>query len=594
MEESVTGKVGEPQGREHGGFFSSARVFSLQLGEFIEVGGVRGYYIDLRMKAQDPGWAPAWVRPGEEYVDTCQWGLGSYERYLAGHGRRWLEEAVACGEYLLANQERNGPSVGGWRHSKPFPHTFPLRPGWVSAMAQGQGASLFVRLHDETEEDRFADAALRALLPLRVPSAEGGASAELHGHPFPEEYPTTPPSFVLNGGIFALWGLYDVWRGLGDDEAGRSLEGRHRRARPEPPPLGRGVLVALRPLPASDHEHRELVVPRPPHQPAEGARPDRAETRVCRDALPLRGLSGLAELPGAGVRGQGGVPPRRPAKGGPRASPSLERETSRLTDVLVLCYHAVSETWPAPLSVTPDSLTQQVEALLERGYVSAAFTSAVLDPPAPRTLAITFDDGFRSVVELALPILARLGVQATLFVPTEQVGADRLLTWPGIDGWLGGPFEQELMSVSWDDARRLASSGWEIGSHTCTHPRLTTLGAGELAGQLARSRERLEDELGRPCTSVAYPYGDVDARVARAAQDAGYAAGAALPSRFQAGARFEWPRVGVYHDDGMRAFSLKTAVGTRRLRASAAWPVVERVGRAARRGAHLRTSVRQR
>jgi hypothetical protein len=54
---------------------------------------------------------------------------------------------------------------------------------------------------------------------MSIPMAEGGLSALLDGRPFPQEYPTDPPSFVLNGGMFAMWGWYDVGRGLGDGES---------------------------------------------------------------------------------------------------------------------------------------------------------------------------------------------------------------------------------------------------------------------------------------------------------------------------------------------------------------------------------------
>jgi hypothetical protein len=91
-------------------------------------------------------------------------------------------------------------------------------------MAQGQGASLLVRLAAETGEDRFADAARRALGPLRVPVAEGGVSAPLDGRALPQEYPTDPPAHVLNGAIFALWGLHDAGAGLGDEAAARAFD----------------------------------------------------------------------------------------------------------------------------------------------------------------------------------------------------------------------------------------------------------------------------------------------------------------------------------------------------------------------------------
>jgi hypothetical protein len=83
-------------------------------------------------------------------------------------------------------------------------------------MAQGEAASALVRLYLETGEERFADAALRAMKPMWIPVDEGGVLADLDGGPFLEETPTSPSSLILNGAIFALWGCYDVGIGLDD------------------------------------------------------------------------------------------------------------------------------------------------------------------------------------------------------------------------------------------------------------------------------------------------------------------------------------------------------------------------------------------
>jgi len=184
---------------------------------------VRGYYIDLRVRARFPGLVPLWVTPGEWLVATCQAGLASYERFLAGDGDDWLTGAIAVGRWLVDQQTRGGSQDGGWQHTGAYAHTFDLRPPWLSAMAQGEGASLLVRLYLETAEESFAEAARRALKPLARPTEGGGVQALLDGRAFPEEYPTSPPSFVLNGAFFALWGCYDVWLGLGDEDAGRAF-----------------------------------------------------------------------------------------------------------------------------------------------------------------------------------------------------------------------------------------------------------------------------------------------------------------------------------------------------------------------------------
>ena len=149
---------------------------------------------------------------------------------------------------------------------------------------------------------------------------------------------------------------------------------------------------------------------------------------------------------------------------------------------------------------------------------------------------MTFDDAFLSVYEQAYPIMARLGLPGTVFVPTSLIGTGEPMAWPGIDEWLGGPYESELVGMSWQQATELADDGWEVGSHTRTHPHLTQVHGENLAQELQGSREDLEQRLSRPCPSLAYPYGDVDERVVEAAAQAGYR-GRRRPARALGGRR---------------------------------------------------------
>lgn len=236
----------------------------------------------------------------------------------------------------------------------------------------------------------------------------------------------------------------------------------------------------------------------------------------------------------------------------------------------MLCYHAVSPTWDAPLSVTPERFEQQLRSFVRRGYRGATFSEALARPPAARTLVVTFDDAYRSVLDLALPILERLGLPGTVFVPTCFTGRNEPMVWPGIDRWLHGPHEHELYPLDWEQLRALTATGWEVGSHTVSHPKLTELDDESLARELGESRATAEDALGAPCTSIAYPYGDVDARVVTATSEAGYSFGAALPTAFHVPSMLEWPRIGVYHADGLWRFRLKSARPGRSLRASLA------------------------
>jgi hypothetical protein len=201
--------------------FGTAGDFSAPAGTRVDPNRPVGYYLDLRSKADAPGFPPPWW-PRTPYVPRVvvfQWGLGCWEHYLEGQGEQWLETARWAADQMLAQQHRTGPHAGGWTHEFRFRHTYNLGPPWMSGMAQGQAASLLVRIHLETGEDRYAEAALAALEPMRRPVADGGVGGELNGGWLPEEYPTDPRSHVLNGAIFGVWGVYDVGAALGDDEA---------------------------------------------------------------------------------------------------------------------------------------------------------------------------------------------------------------------------------------------------------------------------------------------------------------------------------------------------------------------------------------
>ena len=242
-----------------------------------------------------------------------------------------------------------------------------------------------------------------------------------------------------------------------------------------------------------------------------------------------------------------------------------------MRDNLILCYHALSPSWDAGLATMPERFTEQLKTLASLGYRGTTFTEAAQAPPRSGIVAVTFDDAFRSVFALARPILERFGMPGTVFVPTDLIDMGGPLRWSGIDQWLDGPHASELAPMSWDEIRALNRAGWEIGSHTCSHPRLTLLDDADLATEMAGSKEICEERLGSPCTSIAYPYGDVDARVVRAAVAAGYRSAAGLPDRIRAPDAMNWPRIGIYRVDDDRRFRIKISSAVAVLRGSPAW-----------------------
>ena len=248
--------------------------------------------------------------------------------------------------------------------------------------------------------------------------------------------------------------------------------------------------------------------------------------------------------------------------------------SSRREGSLILCYHGVSEGWPSEAAIAPAALRRQLAHLLGRGYRALTLSAAIADPEPGKTLVVTFDDAHRSVAELAFPILTSLGVPATLFVPTDFADEQELMTWSTLGRWVGTEHEAELRCMGWDRIRELAGAGWEIGSHTCTHPDLTAISPAEAEGELRRSREECEARLQRACGSLAYPFGRCDAGVAELARSAGYGQAVTLGSRAFEPLRFEpleLSRIGVYRSTGWAHFVLATSRATRRFRASRAY-----------------------
>ena len=263
-------------------------------------------------------------------------------------------------------------------------------------------------------------------------------------------------------------------------------------------------------------------------------------------------------------------------------------------DVVALCYHGVSHSWRSSLAVTPQQLHAQVSFFLARGYRPATVTEALGPQPKDRLLVVSFDDAMRSVHRLALPVLERLGVPATVYAPTHYILSGTPMAWPEVSAHLATEHASELDPMTPDELREVARRGWEVGSHTRTHPWLPQLDDTSLETELARSKAELEELMGQPCRTLAYPFGAYDARVSAAAAAAGYDGAVTLPARVPpwprtptAAQRMALPRIGIYRADDWRRFRLKVSLPIRLLRSSRLWDVIPRRPRTSRRSADV-------
>jgi peptidoglycan/xylan/chitin deacetylase (PgdA/CDA1 family) len=133
---------------------------------------------------------------------------------------------------------------------------------------------------------------------------------------------------------------------------------------------------------------------------------------------------------------------------------------------------------------------------------------------AARCVALTFDDGYADNVVNAAPILAQYGFSATCFVVSERIGSHN--TWDA--NLLGGrkPLMNEAQLKTWVDA------GFEVGSHTCTHPDLTTLPRDAVTEELVSSRQALQRLIGVPIVTFCYPFGRLNSDLVGCVKRAGY------------------------------------------------------------------------
>ena len=179
-----------------------------------------------------------------------------------------------------------------------------------------------------------------------------------------------------------------------------------------------------------------------------------------------------------------------------------------MSRIAILGYHKIgpppAHGWETWFRVHEPVFVEQLAALREGGWQPvdvATFVRGLTEPAQlpERAALITFDDGYRSVRELALPLLERVGYPAVLFVPTDFVGRTNLFDLES---------EPEEPLCDWDELRELVRRGVAVQSHGASHRALSELTSAERALELERSKAALEAELEQSVELFSYPYGD--------------------------------------------------------------------------------------
>jgi peptidoglycan/xylan/chitin deacetylase (PgdA/CDA1 family) len=223
--------------------------------------------------------------------------------------------------------------------------------------------------------------------------------------------------------------------------------------------------------------------------------------------------------------------------------------------VPVLMYHSVTDRPNAvtrPHAVRPADLDEQLSYLADNGFTPLTFgalaTSLRRDGgrslPA-RPVVLTFDDGYRDFHTAALPLLDKHDCSATVFLTSGWVA----------DAGAEAAGRPPAAMLSWGQAREAAQAGVEFGGHSHSHPQLDQLPVRALREELRRSKGLLEDGLGVPVATLAYPFGYSSSRVRREACAAGYSAACTVTNRVGGRDLFALPRLTVGRRTGIGDFA---------------------------------------
>jgi len=190
----------------------------------------------------------------------------------------------------------------------------------------------------------------------------------------------------------------------------------------------------------------------------------------------------------------------------------------------VYYYHRVGpfrDGAPLKMNVSPDAFGEHMSVLARRANPVALDTlveCAREGKPFPGgAVAVTFDDGYRDLMEFALPVLREFKIPAAFFIVSGGVGGED--SWNKIEGLPREPV------MSWDDLKRLRDAGMTIGSHSASHARLDEVHGAALNDEIEGSRRELQGRLGVPIRHFAYPQGRYSKEAEAAVGAAGYAAG---------------------------------------------------------------------
>lgn len=158
---------------------------------------------------------------GKQYnpIAISQWGLGNYNKWKNEKDKKYYNNFIISADWLVENLEKNSHGIYVWMHEFDFEYRDLLESPWYSGLAQGQGLSVLVRAYKETKNDTYLEVMEKILISFKTDVNEGGVNfKDNESNLWIEEYIVNPPTHILNGFIWGMWGLRDYYIYFNDEE----------------------------------------------------------------------------------------------------------------------------------------------------------------------------------------------------------------------------------------------------------------------------------------------------------------------------------------------------------------------------------------
>lgn len=221
-------------------------------------------------------------------------------------------------------------------------------------------------------------------------------------------------------------------------------------------------------------------------------------------------------------------------------------KASKKVSIPVLNYHSVTIDPGNIVVISPEKLAEQMAYLHDQGYTPLTLEAFIrllegdnFEHPPKKPVLLTFDDGYIDNYEQAMPILAKYGFPATLFVS------------PGMtehDGYL-----------NWEQIKKLQTAGWDIQPHGMSHPHLPKLSAEEQAYEIVEARKQIEAQLGTTADIFCYPFGEFNQTTLKLLNQHGFRYAFTIQQGMATNQQqpFQLKRIFVNGEESLKAFAAK-------------------------------------